>query len=180
MGGFMRWFIGRTGAVVAVPLLLAGLAGCGASGGRAAATATTGQQDVVAVVHELVRCARANGMPDLPDPQIDTNGQVKFPEGTPEPPQSVLRACQSIADRLPGAPRGGEFNPAAVPALVRFAKCIREHGFPGFPDPRPDGSFKVSELPQGVKPGNPPFDAALRACRQVNPTPDGGMPHVDD
>jgi hypothetical protein len=176
----MRRFIGGAGPVVAVLLPLAGLAGCSAPGGGAAATATTGRQDVVAVVHELVRCARANGMPDLPDPQIDSNGQPHFPENTPEPPQSVLRACQSILDRLPGDGRGGEANPAAVPALVRFAKCIREHGFPRFPDPQADGSFRVSELPQGVKPGNPPFDAALRACRQVNPTPDGGMPHVED
>jgi hypothetical protein len=175
----MRWFIGGAGAVVAVLLLLAGLAGCGAPGGGAAATATTGQQDLVAVVHELVRCARANGMPNLPDPQIDSNGEPHFPEGTPEPPQSVLRACQSIVDRLPGAALGGEANPAAVPALLRFAKCIREHGFPRFPDPQADGSFLASELPQGVKPGNPPFDAALRACRQVNPDPNGEMPDVN-
>jgi hypothetical protein len=175
----MHRSIAGAGALVAVLLLVAGLAGCSAPGDRAAPTATTGRQDVVAVMHELVRCARANGMPNLPDPQIDANGQPHFPENTPDPPQSVLRACQSILDRLPAPPGEREANPAAVPALVRFAKCIREHGFPGFPDPQPDGSFKVSELPQGIKPGNPPFDEALRACRQVNPTPDGGMPHVD-
>ena len=50
-------------------------------------------------------------------------------------------------------------------------QVLREHGFPGFPDPQADGSFRASDLPQGVKPGNPPFDAALRACRQVNPDP---------
>jgi hypothetical protein len=66
-----------------------------------------------------------------------------------------------------------------VPALVQFARCIREHGFPSFPDPQADGSFRASDLPQGVKPGNPPFDAALRACRQVNPDPNGAMPDVD-
>ncbi len=171
----MRWFIGGLGAVVVVLLV----AGCSAPGGRVAPTATTSTQDVAAVVHELVRCARANGMPNLPDPQIDANGQPHFPENTPEPPQSVRRACQSIFDRLPVQPGDRGANTAAVPALVRFAKCIREHGFPAFPDPQADGSFRASELPQGVKPGNPPFDAALRACRQVNPTPDGEMPHVN-
>jgi len=65
-----------------VLLLLAGLAGCAASGSSSAATTTTGQPDAAAVWRELVRCARANGMPSLPDPQIDSNGQAHFPSGT--------------------------------------------------------------------------------------------------
>ncbi|HEV8650771.1 MAG TPA: hypothetical protein VG276_15575, partial [Actinomycetes bacterium] len=54
-------------------VLLAGLAGCSASGGSGAATTTTsGQQAAAAVLREFVRCARANGMPSLPDLRLDS------------------------------------------------------------------------------------------------------------
>jgi hypothetical protein len=175
MGGFMRWFIGRTG-VVAVPLLLAGLAGCGASGGRAAATATTGQQDVVAAVREVIQCLRDNGMPNLPDPQFDSNGQPQFPGGDPgDPPPQAERACKPIYDRLPPS-RGDGANrdhpPTDIPALLRFARCMRAHGVPDFPDPKPDGTFPVAgtslergKTPEGIRAG--------QACRQLNPDPQG-------
>jgi hypothetical protein len=48
--------------------------------------------------------------------------------------------------------------------LRTFAKCIREHGVPNFPDPDEDGNF---DLPDGMD------DAALRdaqtACKQYAP-----------
>src|SRR4029450_11260976 len=128
-GGVMRRLVGGRAAVgvgLGVGLLLAGLAGGSAPGGAGggattrggagawrrggagAATPTGGEKDAAAVWRELVRCARANGMPNLPDPQIDSNGRAEFPNGTPDPPASVRRACQSISDRLPASARGGE------------------------------------------------------------------------
>ncbi len=145
----------------------------GSSGSGGSNAAADSQREAVAVLRELVRCARANGMPNLPDPQLDASGQVIWPGGEPpEPTERVRRACRSIIERLP-APPGESGNPAAVPALVRFAECIRGHGFPGFPDPRPDGKFDASAFPPGVKPGNPEFDAAMQACRSLNPDPNG-------
>jgi hypothetical protein len=152
----MGRLVGGRGAVLVglgVVLLLAGLAGCSAPGGsQAATTTTTGQQDVVAVWRQLVACARANGMPNLPDPQIDSNGQAHFPSGTPDPPQSARRACQSIYDRLPASARGDtERPPADIQALLRFARCMREHGMADFPDPkaeRPTAPFR-SPAPSG-------------------------------
>ena len=67
-----------------------------------------------------------------------------WPPGTPEPPERALRACQPIVDRLPPAARGAETRPAAdIPALVRFARCMREHGLADFPDPKADGIFPL-------------------------------------
>jgi hypothetical protein len=149
-------------------LLLAGLAGCSASGGSQAATTTTGQQGVVAVWRQLVACARANGMPNLPDPQIDSNGQAHFPSDTPDPPPSARRACQSIYDRLPASARGDtERPPADIQALLRFARCMREHGVVDFPDPKADGTFPLSgALRQGK---TPQMISGMRACRQLKP-----------
>jgi hypothetical protein len=84
-------------------LLLAVLGGCSARGGSTAATVTTGAQDAAALVREWVRCVRANGAPDLPDPRIDPDGRPRFPEGTPEPP---ARAAGLPADRGPAAAVG--------------------------------------------------------------------------
>ena len=152
-----------------VVLLLAGLAGCSASGGSAGATTTTsGQQAAAAVWRELVRCARANGMPNLPDPQIDSNGRASFPNGTPEPPASVRRACQSIYDRLPASARGDEERPPVdLQALLRFARCMREQGVTDFPDPDAEGNFNA---PVGaISPKSPRFKSAMEACRQLDP-----------
>jgi hypothetical protein len=163
---------GRAAAVgvgLGVVVLLVGLAGCSASGGSAGATTTTsGQQDAAAVWRELVACARANGMPNLPDPQIDSNGRASFPNGTPEPPASVRRACQSIYDRLPASARDDEERPPAdMQALLRFARCMREHGVADFPDPDAEGNFRAQA--GATNPETPKFKSAMQACRQLDP-----------
>jgi hypothetical protein len=165
-------------------VLVAGLAGCSASGGSAGATTTTsGQQAAAAVWRELVRCARANGMPNLPDPQIDSNGRASFPNGTPNATASVRRACQSIYDRLPPSARDEEETrpPADMQALLRYARCMREHGVPDFPDPDAEGNFRAPAGGGGPSPKSPTFQRALQACRQLDPNPGAraqqGDPH---
>jgi hypothetical protein len=170
-----KWSGGRAAVAVGlgVVLLLAGLAGCSASGGSGAATTTTsGQRDAAAVWRELVRCARANGMPNLPDPQIDSNGRASFPNGTPEPPASVRRACQSIYDRLPASARDDTARPPAdMQALLRYARCMREHGVADFPDPDAEGNFRAQA--GSTDPKTPRFKGAMQACRQLDPNQKG-------
>jgi hypothetical protein len=161
------------GLVLAV-VLLGGLAGCSASGGAGAATTTSGQQDAAAVWRELVRCARANGMPNLADPQIDSNGRANFPNGTPDPPASVRRACQAIYDRLPPSAREEAARPPAdMQALLRYARCMREHGVADFPDPDAQGNFRAPPGSTGLGPKNPSFQRAEQACRQLDPNQKG-------
>jgi hypothetical protein len=171
----MRGLVGGRAAIGAGLLVVVLLAGCSASGGSGAATTTTsGQQAAAAVLREFVRCARANGMPNLPDLRLDSNGQVSIPPGTPEPPKSVERACRSIWERLPASASGEQGrSPADVQALLGYARCIREHGIADFPDPAADGRFP---LPQSLRGGKTPrFVQAMRACRQLNPDPKGRL-----
>lgn len=51
---------------------------------------------------------------------------------------------------------------------VRFAECLRSHGFPDFPGPSSNGTFHISSS-SGAVPGSPEFQAALNACRKFMP-----------
>jgi ubiquitin len=167
--------VGSRAAVGVGLLVVVLLAGCSASGGSGAATTTTsGQQNAAAVLREFVRCARANGMPNLPDLRLDSNGQVSVPPGTPEVPKSVERACKSILERLPASASGDQGRPPAdMQALLGFARCMREHGMADFPDPQADGRFP---LPQSLRGGKTPsFLRANQACRQLNPNQKGRL-----
>jgi hypothetical protein len=107
-------------------------------------------------------------MPNLPDPQIDSNGRANFPNGTPEPTASARRACQSIYDRLPPSARGDEERPPAdMQALLRYARCMREHGVADFPDPDAEGNFRAQA--GSTNPKTPVFQRAMQACRQLDP-----------
>ena len=178
----MRMFARTIGLGLGVVLLLAVLSGCSAAPGAAsAATSTTaGQQDVAAIWRELVQCARKNGMPNLPDPVIGADGEPHFPGGDPgDPPPSVERNCRHIYDRLPAqADSGGNDEqrpPTDIPALLRFAACMREHGIADFPDPKPDGTFHLSGTSIERTGKSPRLIAAMRACKHLNPDPKGGI-----
>jgi hypothetical protein len=159
-------------------LLLAGLAGCSARSGSRPSPTTTGSPDVAAIVVEWVHCVRANGAQNLPDPQIDSDGQPHFPAGTPAPPERALRACRPIVDRLPPSARGDDEqtrSPPDMQELLRFAGCMREHGLTDFPDPKADGNFLLvgTNARQEIygaaaaakkQPPTPRASAALEAC----------------
>jgi hypothetical protein len=158
-------------------LLLAGLAGCSARGGSPAATGTARPQDVAAIAREWVRCVRANGAQNLPDPQIDSDGRPHFPEGTPQPPDRALRACQPIVDRLPPSARGRRADTAAgrhataawlcpLYARARPDRLPRPQGRRGLParrHQRETGDLRAGSRAK-KQPPTPQASATLEAC----------------
>jgi hypothetical protein len=166
----------RAFAGLILVLLLAGLAGCTALGSSEAAPTTTTQPDRVAIWREVIQCLRTHGMPNLPDPQFDRDGEPHFPGGDPgDPPASARQACAPIYNRLPPARGEQERAPADIPALLRFARCMREHGMPDWPDPKADGTFPLSGTSIVREGKSPRFLRAARACKQLNPDPKGGI-----
>jgi hypothetical protein len=176
----MRTLTGARVAVVgAVLISVTGLAGCSSSGRASqAAASTTAQSDRIAIWRQVIQCLRDNGMPNLPDPRFDSNGQPQFPGGdSGDPPPEAERACKPIYDRLPpshGDAADQSRPPTDIPALLRFARCMRAHGVLDFPDPKPDGTFPVAgtSLERGKTPEN---IRAGQACRQLNPDPQGSI-----
>lgn len=58
------------------------------------------------------------------------------------------------------------------PGLV-YARCMRAHGLPSFPDPQPGGGFEF-RAGGGVDPSSPVFKAAQAICLRL--LPGGGPP----
>jgi hypothetical protein len=117
---------------------------------------------------------RAHGVPNFPDP--GANGRLEI---TATPGSTALlingtrvsgpafaaaqRACRSF---LPGA--GGpppKISAAQRARILAFAKCMREHGVPNFPDPVfGHGFVKIAGGPSGINPTSPVFQHAQKAC----------------
>jgi len=150
-------------------LVLSFVAACSSAGG-AAATTPMSSSDVLAVWQRFAVCARAHGDPDLADPVFDANGKVQFPGAPNAAPDSVRVACSHLLDGLPPDRSPSGRPPTNIAGLLQFARCMRDHGFPDWPDPKSDGTFPSAQLPS-VK--TPAVVAAMGACDHLNPDPGG-------
>ena len=115
-------------------------------------------------------------MPSFPDPQIGTDGVPRLPDSAPDVPEGPRTACRSAADRIPADYT--ETTPVSssdFQKLLAFARCIRAHGIPEWPDPNALGEFPIDrQIQQG---GKRLFAPVADACARLNPEPDGGI-HV--
>jgi hypothetical protein len=69
------------------------------------------------------------------------------------------------------AARPASSRSTSVPPALAFARCVRSHGDPNWPDPNSSGEEPPSAKQEAV--GNPRFPAAARAC--VHLLPNGGQ-----
>jgi hypothetical protein len=160
----------RSGA--ALLLALAGLAllmtACSLPGGaRQASSSSSSSPDPKNAGLEYSRCMRSHGVPNFPDP--DSKGSLVLPPGgqggvDPNSPQ-FKAAQQTCQDKL----KSGQSTPPAQDRekLLTYARCMRSHGVPDFPDPDPSGPLVLD--PNKVDPNSPQFKAADQACRQNLP-----------
>jgi hypothetical protein len=138
----------------------------GQAGGQAAGTA-----QVLNVLRQLARCIRSHGMPGWPDPVINPlTGAPDFPPDSPRVPASIQQACQAVANRLP--PDAGASQPptaASMQALVHFARCMRSHGVPTWPDPNALGEFPMTTQTSVQFKASPTYRRATGACIRFVP-----------
>jgi len=182
----------RLSPLAAVPAVLAlalFAAGCGGSSPRAGvanltsnpATTTApqpaaqGGQSTAARrqgMLALAACMHKHGVPNFPEPS--SKGTLLLTPGSgidPSSPsfQAGLRACQKLA------PGGAPSQAASPQTALKFARCMRSHGLPNFPDPKSlgRGNFNV-QIPNGIDPNSPQFEGAMKACQSLSPFPGGG------
>jgi hypothetical protein len=122
------------------------------------------------------QCMRSHGVPDFPDP---TGGRLmlQFKRGSsstldPNSPQfkTAQQACKSLAPAGLGSGQG--ISPQAQARALAFARCMRSHGVPGFPDPTfSGGGIRIQA--RGVNLASPVAKRAQQACGSLLP---GGAP----
>lgn len=178
----------RLATRVALPLCAATLAlaaaGCSSGSGAAPASATspgassgaatTGYDaQVLAVGRQFAACARSHGVPNFADPTVQ-NGDLAFPNTSKADVQAAQdqRDCAPILRQVP--PRPADYQPPPPETLQHmreFARCMREHGIPDWPDPNPNGTFPIRGTPLGAiaaySGGGDTPAPALMAARQA-------------
>jgi hypothetical protein len=161
----------RTAAAIAAATAIAA---CGtsssSSGGQTNPSQTQAQHDVL----NFARCMRSHRVSNFPD---DLDFQ-SVPGINPSSPAftTAQTACQHL---LPV-----KTPPAAAPSaqthtkLLRLSNCLRAHGYPSMPDPKPnpppthssqyqtlygEGDYWIG-IPNSINAHSPVFIQALHAC----------------
>jgi hypothetical protein len=170
-----RWHAWPAVAVAAVAAgsLLAACGGPSVPGVASLPSGTkSGSAEATGYAHTplgFALCMRAHGAPNFPEPNA-SGGQFVIDKQSfnPQDPriQRAFDACKSLI--------GFNFSPAQQAAAetqaLKFARCMRAHGVPDFPDPIGLGQggfgFKVHSG-RVLEQNNPTFVSAARACSSV-------------
>jgi hypothetical protein len=116
----------------------------------------------------FVQCLRSHGVTNVPDPTASSgrgfkdamSSALQTPAG-----QSAYTACHQL---LPGGgphSQSAAHAPAQIAAFLAFARCIRSHGFPTFPDPTSSGELTHEMLANaGINLHQPAVLRAGDAC----------------
>jgi hypothetical protein len=117
------------------------------------------------------KCMRANGVPNFPDlknngMQIEATGQTISVNGVSVNASAFL-AARAKCDRYRPHTQASQAQTAQQTRRgLEFARCMRSHGVPNFPDPKVvTGANGQQEayLP-GINPQSPAFQSAAKAC----------------
>jgi hypothetical protein len=111
-------------------------------------------------------CMRSHGVPTFPDP--DSSGTIHVPSSIDDLPtaKAAYRACHSLAPSEGSLT--GQGDVMQQNQLLAFAKCMRSHGVPAFPDPQVvNGHIADMHAAGQIDPNSPIVTAAIAACRST-------------
>jgi hypothetical protein len=159
--------------LVAVACAIA-VAACGSSGkpGSSGPSASIGTgSDSAGSTLAFSKCMRANGAPTFPDLSsnrmlIQGNADTISVNGVSFNAPAFLAARADCQKYLPSVYVSEAQTAQQRQRGLNFAKCMRNHGVPNFPDPKVVSSSGANQrvyLP-GVNPQSPAFRAAAKAC----------------
>jgi hypothetical protein len=153
---------------------LTGLTGCQAKSPAAAPSATAaglGEAQITAILEKHAQCVREHGIAGFQPPRLidgRIHGKGEAPAGVNEEAMmAALDACDSIGRQLPeNLWRKPDPTAEDLEKLRQFAVCLRQHGFPDWPDPDPRGRFAIRGTPMEHARDSDSGRAAFEACRQ--------------
>jgi hypothetical protein len=179
---------GTLSILAALSCVVVAVAGCGATD-AASGTVTDAQGPSTKSPQQVLQfsqCMRAHGVSDFPDP---TDGGIRITPSIAQSPN--FQTAQNDCKRY--LPNGGQ-PPVTAPgdraAALAFAKCMRTHGEPDFPDPLtstpsspPAGARAVLdlhgmvfELGSGINPQSLAFQQAAKDCGVGTPNGNKAAP----
>jgi len=176
------WLGPRHACALAVSAAVAVLAtACGGGSAPSSASAPTYAQELA-----LAQCMRGHGVPNFPDPStsggytlasngsLEGNGPAVNIDGSQV--QAAYGDCRHL---LPGGPSISQLEQDVqqeqqrqeqlLPALLKYAQCVRSHGVPNFPDPGQGTQSPAPAKGAAVNPNSPQVQAALSACQNLQP-----------
>jgi hypothetical protein len=165
----------RRAGVLAATVVSAGVlaAGCsGGSGGPGASSsspATSSSPASASAAGQAVAyaaCMRSHGVPKFPDPTVQ-NGSVGFsitPGDGVDPSSPQYKAALTACSSLRGGGTSNAGSSAQLAQKLKFAKCMRSHGVPDFPDPNSKGGFSGTS---SVSPQSATFQNAQSTCMKL-------------
>jgi hypothetical protein len=126
---------------------------------------------------------REHGISDFPDPQPGGGLAIQVEPGSDlDPDNPQYKAADDACKSLLPPPPSEEDQAQEFADMLAYAKCMREHGFPTFPDPKPGEGIDldVGKHPE-LDPSNPQFQAANEVCGgpgegDTNTQTNGGTP----
>jgi hypothetical protein len=108
-------------------------------------------------------CLRTHGVPNMPGPSPGQEASVAA--GVDPNSPAFQKATQECAKLMPqSAPPALVSHP--VGPLLAFAKCMRSHRVPTFPDPDSQGHFDEGAM-AGIDRDSSSFQDALKTCRAL-------------
>ncbi|HMH89446.1 MAG TPA: hypothetical protein VK586_00020 [Streptosporangiaceae bacterium] len=175
----------RTAAAITAAAALALLAACSSSPSAAGSGGApkAGASAVSQIGISYATCMRSHGVPKYPDPSSSN----ELPDGLPKVGLQQLdvsnaqyQAAQHACAHL--LPNGGQPTQAQaqqdLTAMRRFARCMRSHGVPTWPDPNEDSAagwgFNLLHV-VGFDPSSTEIDNKMDECDRALP-PGIGVP----
>lgn len=144
------------------------VAGCGFTGNSSEAASSGGPPSsaVASSFLKFASCMRSHGVSNFPDPTPGHGVQIG-PGIDPSSPAfgSAQKTCSKL---LPGGGPGSAPPPSAsdTRAALAWARCVRKHGVPNFPDP--SASAHAGLVFRGVVfPVGPEFNLQTPAFKQA-------------
>jgi hypothetical protein len=157
-------------SVVALAVLSLLVAACGSSSPGSSTVAGPGDPSTHAQLQQnavgFSACMRSHGIPNFPDPDA-TGFKYQLAPSTPHSPafQSAFAVCRHFLPNNGAPGQDAKHSPAQIAAFVAFARCIRSHGFPSFPDPNSSGDLTHEMVAvAGINLHQPAVQQAGDAC----------------
>jgi hypothetical protein len=128
---------------------------------------------------DFARCMREHGI-NMPDPKFGSNGATVMQQGgkntTPEQQRAAEQACAKYQKQVKPPQMSEAEQEKFKKAALANARCMRQHGI-DMPDPQFGDNGEVQQrIGEGIKPTDPKFQAAMKACGRAGGMMIGGGP----